>query len=188
MLGNRKTFESYLRNTETLDRDFDTYIKKMTVNKVWGGLAEVHAAALLLHFNYAIYLPDKNVPFVKQTPFPNEITIYLQFKNGNHFNSLMLPDKKIKIQLKKKQEDDVDYFSEYEKRLKLRIKPVKTDFENTIQEVEFQSSQEGRNILNLFYQFNKIGQKTIDKNAENLSQSKNLKEIPVEIEENYSNK
>ena len=101
MLGNRKTFESYLRNTETLDRDFDTYIKKMTVNKVWGGLAEVHAAALLLHFNYAIYLPDKNVPFVKQTPFPNEITIYLQFKNGNHFNSLMLPDKKIKIQLKK---------------------------------------------------------------------------------------
>jgi len=149
MLENRKDFESYLLYMEITDMDFVAYVERMKKEGIWGGLTEVHAAALLLHFNYCFYYSYSAIPCIKQTLFPNEVTIHIEYMNGNHFNSLIPKDGKIKIDLKKELDPIAKCLMEYDKRIKLRSKPIKTEFEDVVREVEFQSSQEGRSLLKL---------------------------------------
>ena len=49
--------------------------------------------------------------------------------------------------------------TKYQKRLKLRIKPIKTDFEDAVKEVEFHSSQEGELYSIYAMKFGKLKKK-----------------------------
>ena len=57
---------------EKMDIDFVAFAENMKIERNQGGLSEVHAVALLLHFNYCFYYSNSAIPFLKQTLFPSQ--------------------------------------------------------------------------------------------------------------------
>jgi len=65
----------------------------------WGGLFELRVAAKMLAFNFVVYKPNTLERFIQYHFHQNKHTIYLEWENFNHFNSLFI--KNIRIDLKK---------------------------------------------------------------------------------------
>jgi len=81
-------------------KSFKSHIETILKESYWGGLFELKIAAKLLNFNFIVYRPNSFDEFATYSFKTNTQTIYLEWENFNHFNSL-IPNL-IKIQLPKK--------------------------------------------------------------------------------------
>ena len=81
------------------DRSYEDHIETILQMRHWGGLFELKTAAKMLQFNYIVYRPDSIEQYANYSFRTNNQTIYLEWENFNHFNSL-IPNV-IKIDLSK---------------------------------------------------------------------------------------
>lgn len=81
------------------NKTYEEYIETILQIKNWGGLFELRVAARMLNFNFVVYRPNSFEQFASYYFYTNKQTIYLEWENFNHFNSL-IPNL-IKIDLSK---------------------------------------------------------------------------------------
>ena len=70
------------------------HLKIMKKPSTWGTYYELYAASELLCFNYVVYCAETSAIYSSTNHNDNFPTIYLEFQNGNHFNSLIEKGKK----------------------------------------------------------------------------------------------
>ena len=92
-------------------RNWEDYIKKMRKDGTCGDHCEIVAASELKKFNFSLYEPEKIQPIIVNYSNPTYQMIHLEYKNGNHYNSLM-PIVKTTINLSKDDKNKTEYQEE----------------------------------------------------------------------------
>ena len=82
---NREDFEPFIED----DEPFETYLRRMATDAVWGGNMELQALSLALNVNIAIHIPG-SVWEIKN--FEGVRAINLSYHLGEHYNSVRLAD------------------------------------------------------------------------------------------------
>jgi hypothetical protein len=107
--------------------DFDDYINQMRKNRTWGTYIELFAASEILLFNFTVFDSHSRTVYCSFVHSESFETIYLEFENGNHFNSLFKKENfRIRIQLggsAKKSTFD-DYHSKLGPKKKMKMQTV----------------------------------------------------------------
>jgi len=99
MTIHRNEFESFV---VTEEESFDQYIQRKRLDGEWGDEPELIAASQLLQFNFQVYNCN-SLSIRYQYHYTSKFsTIYLEFYNENHYNSLISKEQnKVTINLRK---------------------------------------------------------------------------------------
>ena len=100
----------------------------MRKNRKWGTLIELYAASELFAFNFQVFKSNSLSLYCSCQHSDSFPTLYLEYKDGNHFNLLFLKkNEKIKIENK-----EGKTFKEFlkEKTIKNSLKPLYKTQEN----------------------------------------------------------
>jgi len=84
--------EKFAAYFDGLEEGLMRHIQAMKEESTWGTIYELYAASEMLCFNYIVYYSDSLVEYCSVEHSNEFPTIYLDFENGNHFNSLILSE------------------------------------------------------------------------------------------------
>ena len=87
-------YSSYFVNGE---KGLLSEMEEMKKNGTWGTGLELYAASEMLLFNFEAFYASNMTTYCSCLHFPEHPTIYLEFENGNHFNSLFPEEGKSKF-------------------------------------------------------------------------------------------
>ncbi|KIZ06508.1 OTU domain-containing protein 3 [Monoraphidium neglectum] len=87
MVERREEFEPFVED----DQGFETYIKRMRKDGVWGGHMELQALSLLMGANVYVYQEGQPRWTVRNHP-DHAPSIHLSYHGGEHYNSVRLLD------------------------------------------------------------------------------------------------
>ena len=86
ILDNKSKYKYYFEDEQ---EGLELHIEEMKKEKIWGTNLERNAASEMLLFNFEVFYSNSSIHYCTCIHFPDFPTIYLEFENGNHFNSLI---------------------------------------------------------------------------------------------------
>ena len=148
------------------DNDVDLYTQNLMKDGVWGDHLELIIASNLLSFNFCIHKSKSIEIYLEHNNSPNYSTIYLEYFNQNHFNSLILKQgSKILVDLKSKIK-----------------KPAKKTYKSYISGLKTSSSSirsSTKEIINAFYKYSYLA--TLKDEKKSLTSTSNDQENTAKI-------
>jgi len=86
IIANKEKYKSYFVHDE---KGLISEMKKMKKNGIWGTNLELYAASEMLHFNFEVFNSADFSLYCSCEHFSDFPTIYLEYENSIHFNSLI---------------------------------------------------------------------------------------------------
>jgi len=170
--------------------DWDNYIMYKRTDKIWGDACELFAASEMLNFNYIVYKSCSLDVLEQRFKHPTLPMIYLEFYNGNHYNSLKpkvelssFPNskreakiaidlKRVKLEKKTLEEEEkknqVESSIQQEKKLEIKAEKSQESIFSTKQTQElYPQAKKQSDAYNEVYQYLRYGirPKRIEKNT-----------------------